>query len=266
MYQSYWGFQSSPFENVPSRALFFRSSQHEEALSRLLYAIENRKGAAMLTGDVGSGKTTVSRALMNHLTGDKYDVHSIVNPVLTPVELLKTIVLKLGEYSDVDSKTILWNNLHLRLSRKTDERFNTVLIVDEAHLIKDPDCLEEFRMLLNMQSDREFLITLIFLGQPSLRRHIAELRPLEERISVRYHLEPLNLYDTVRYIVFRLKQAGAARGIFTKEAMFPLYDYTRGLPLRINNVCDRSLLIGFLRNARVIDTVLVNEAIADLTS
>jgi general secretion pathway protein A len=264
MYLKHWGLGFSPFENVPNRNLFFRSSQHEEALSRMFYAVENRKGAAMLTGDVGSGKTTVSRRLMNHLEGENYEVHTIVNPVLSPIELIEAIVLKIGGSVENDSKVVLWNKLQSRLAQNADQGLNTVLIVDEAHLIKDRACLEELRMLLNMQSEQSFLITLILLGQPPLRQHISELRPLDERISIRYHLEPLNLQDTVRYILYRIKSAGAKRGIFTKEAIFPLYEYARGLPLRINNICDRSLLIGLMKRVKRIDTNIVNEAIDDL--
>lgn len=264
MYLNHWGLRFYPFENVPNRDLFFRSSQHEEALSRIFYAVENRKGAAMLTGDVGSGKTTVSRMLVNHLQAEKHAVHTIDNPVLSPVELIKAIVLSVGENVEDDSKVVLWNKLQYRLSQNVEQGLNTVLIIDEAHLIKDRACLEELRMLLNMQSEQSFLMTLIFLGQPPLRRHIAELRPLDERISIKYHLEPLNLQDTVRYILYRIQSAGSQRGIFTKEAIFPLYEYAKGLPLRINNICDRCLLVGLMKKSRRIDTNIVNEAIDDL--
>ena len=265
MYLKYWGFRHPPFENVPNRNLFFRSSQHEEALSRLLYAVENRKGAAMLTGDVGSGKTTVSRTLLNHLSGDKYEVHAMINPVLSPVDFIRAIALKMGENAREDSKVVLWDKLQQRLMHNTEQGLNTVLIVDEAHLIRERACLEELRMLLNMQSEHQFLITLIILGQPPLRRHVSALKPLDERIAIKYHLEPLNLQDMVRYMIFRLKSSGARRGIFTKEAVFPIYEYARGLPLRINNICDRSLLIGLMKKTRVIHTGIVSEAIEDLS-
>jgi general secretion pathway protein A len=264
MYLDYWGFKLPPFENVPDRHVFFRSSQHEEALVRLLYAVEHRKGAAMLTGEVGSGKTTISRVLKDALPEDRYSVKTIVNPALNPLDLIRAILFSLGDVSDSDSKFVLLTRLHDRLSRNSDQGLNTILVIDEAHLIKNSSSLEELRMLLNMQNEHQFLITLLILGQPPLLENISAMHPLKERISIKYNLKPLDLKDSVRYILFRLKNAGADRGIFTKEAMFPLFDYSRGIPLRINNLCDRSLLIGLLRRARGVDTRIVNEAIEDL--
>lgn len=264
MYLKYWGFHEFPFENVPSRNLFFRSSQHEEALIRLIYAVEHRKGVGMLTGEVGSGKTTISRALMNHLSKDKYDVRAIVNPALDPVDLIRAILLKFGESADSDSKVVLLERLQQRLQQNAEQGINTILILDEAHLIKNRASLEEIRMLLNLQIEDHFLITLIILGQPPLLRSIAELKPLNERISIKYHLEPLDLQDTVRYILFRLKSAGWKRGIFTKESILPIFGYSRGIPLRINNLCDRCLLVAMMKRSRIIDTNVVNEAIDDL--
>lgn len=264
MYLKYWGFNRLPFENVPSHSLFFRSPQHEEALMRLLYTVENRKGAAMLTGELGSGKTTVGRALMNQLGKDKYEAQTIINPALNPEDFIRALLIALGENADSDSKVVLLDRLQKHLNRNAVQGVNTVIIIDEAHLIKQQASLEEVRMLLNLNSEYHHLITLILLGQTPLIENVAKLKPLETRISVKYHLDPLVLEDTVRYIVFRLKNAGATKGIFTKEAMFPINDFARGVPLRINNLCDRSLLIGFMKKAKVIDTAIVDEAIQDI--
>lgn len=263
-YLNYWGFQIPPFENVPDRQFFFRSTQHEEALSRLIYAVENRKGAAMLTGEVGSGKTTISRVLKESLPQDSYMVRVITNPALTPLDLLRSILYCLGDPVETDSKLTILTRLQDRLTANARQGLNTILVIDEAHMIQHRASLEELRMLLNMQNEHQFLITMIVLGQPPLLENVETLHPLKERIAVKYHLRPLDLKDTVRYILFRLKNGGADRGIFTKEAIFPIYDYARGIPLRINNICDRSLLIGLLHRARGIDTRIVNEAIEDL--
>ena len=119
-------------------------------------------------------------------------------------------------------------------------------------------------MLLNFQSDDEFLVTLILLGQPPLLRNIAELQPLKERIAIKYNLEPLDFFNTMRYVVFRLKSAGSARGLFTRQAIHLLYEFTGGIPLRINNLCDRCLLIGVLQNASALDCRIVRDAIEDM--
>ena len=264
MYLKYWNLKEPPFKNVPDQNLFFPSNQHEEALVRLLYAVEQRKGVAMLTGEVGSGKTTVSRVLMNRLSKDRFEVKTIVNPALNSVDLIRALLLELGERAEEDSKTILLDRLKNRLTLNARQNLSTVLIIDEAHLIKDQSSFEELRMLLNLQSEHQFLITLIILGQPPLKQKISDLKPLKERISIKYDLAPLNVQDTIRYILFRLKNAGATRGIFSKEAVLVLDKYAEGIPLRINNVCERSLLIGTMMKARVIDKKIVNYAIEDL--
>lgn len=264
MYLKYWNLKEPPFKNVPDQNLFFPSNQHEEALVRLLYAVEQRKGVAMLTGEVGSGKTTVSRVLMNRLSKERFEVKTIVNPALNSVDLIRAILLELGERAEEDSKTILLDRLKNRLTLNARQNLSTVLIIDEAHLIKDQSSFEELRMLLNLQSEHQFLITLIILGQPPLKQKISDLKPLKERISIKYDLAPLNVQDTIRYILFRLKNAGATRGIFSKEAVLALDKYAEGIPLRINNVCERSLLIGTMMKARVIDKKIVNYAIEDL--
>jgi general secretion pathway protein A len=264
MYLEYWGLKEPPFSNVPDRRCFYQSNQHEEALVRLLYAVENRKGAAMLTGEVGSGKTTISRVLASRLSKDHFEIITIVNPALNAVDLIRAILLEIGERADEDSKTLLLGRLTKKLSRNAEKNLSTILIIDEAHLIKDQSSFEELRMLLNLQSEQQFLLTLIILGQPPLKEKIADLRPLKERISIKYDLSPLSIQDTARYIMFRLKTAGAKRGIFSKEAVQWIYNYAEGIPLRINNACERSLLMGMMMKARVVDKKIANFAIEDL--
>ena len=264
MYTSYWGLSVPPFENVPSQDLFYESPQHEEALVRLVYAVEHKKGLAVLTGEVGSGKTTISRVLFDYLNNDGFEVVTIANPTLSPVDLYRAILMKLGEPVEEDSKTILLNRLADRLTQNTENDINTILIIDEAHLIKDRAILEELRMMLNLQHNIQFLITLLLIGQPALTANLASLKPLKERIAIRYDLKPLHFVDMTRYILYRLKQCGAQRGIFTKAALEPLYNYSKGIPLKINNICERSLLIGMMNNVRVVNAVVVKEAIEDM--
>jgi type II secretory pathway predicted ATPase ExeA len=266
MYLEHWELQKTPFGNVPSRSAFYRSPQHEEALRRLLYVIEQRKGVAMLTGEVGCGKTTVIRALSDFLDKDRYQFQTISNPALQPTDLLKAILLKLSGNSGNGSKTDLLDRLHRHLFQNAENGISTVLAIDEAHVIGNQATLDELRMLLNIQSDDEFLITLILLGQPPLLKNISELQPLKERISIKFNLEPLDIQNTLNYIVHRLKWAGATRGIFSREAIQALYEFAEGLPLRINNLCDRCLLIGLMRQARIVDSRIVHDAIEDVES
>jgi len=213
---------------------------------------------------VGSGKTTVARALMNHLPKNKFEMQMIVNPALSPTDMLRAILLKFGESAESDSKTILLDRLQTRFAQSAKKGVSSVLIIDEVHVINDLSTFEELRMLLNMQSDDEFLITLILLGQPLLLKKIGELQPLKERISIKYHLEPLDSENTWEYIAFRLKKSGAVDNMFTEDAVRLIYEASEGIPLRINNLCDRSLLIGLMSGVMEIDVGIVNEAIEDL--
>jgi type II secretory pathway predicted ATPase ExeA len=266
MYLEHWKLQRTPFGNVPASSSFYRSPQHEEALRRLQYVVEQRKGVAMLTGEVGCGKTTIIRALSDDLDKDKYQFQTISNPALQPTDLIKAILLKLGGHAANGSKTDLLDQLHQHLYQNAENGISTVLVIDEAHVIGNQATLDELRMLLNIQSDDEFLITLILLGQPPLLKNISELQPLKERISIKFNLEPLDIKNTLNYIVHRLKWAGATRGIFSREAILTLYEFSEGLPLRINNLGDRCLLLGLMRQAPIVDSKIVQDAIEDMES
>ena len=264
MYLDHWGLQQTPFANVPSRRTFYRSPQHEEALRRLLYVVENRRGVAMLTGAVGCGKTTVTKALADHLNKDAVQFRMISNPALQPDELIRAIVLALGGRVENGSKTMMLDQLQRMLAAGWSAGRNTVLAIDEAHVIANRETLDELRMLLNFQSEDDFLLTLILLGQPPLLQTVSELQPLKERIAVKFNLEPLDFQNTVRYLLFRLKSAGAGRGIFSRPAAEMLYEHSGGIPLRINNLCDRCLLIGLMHNVRVVDSRIMRDAIEDM--
>jgi general secretion pathway protein A len=189
----------------------------------------------------------------------------ISNPALQPTDLIKAILLKLGDNSSENgSKTVLLDRLQKLLFQNAEQGVFNILAIDEAHVITNQGTLDELRMLLNIQSEDDFLITLVLLGQPPLLKNISELQPLKERISIKFNLEPLDLDNSMRYVAFRLRCAGASRGIFTREAIETLFDYSGGIPLRINNVCDRSLLIGLSRKAQVVNSEIVKDAIDDL--
>ena len=220
-----------------------------------------------IIGLPGCGKTTVTKALNNHLNRDQFQFQIISNPALQPTDLLKAILLKLGDTSSENgSKTILLDRLQKLLFQNAEQGVSTVLAIDEAHVISNQATLDELRMLLNIQSEDEFLITLVLLGQPPLLKNISELQPLKERISIKFNLEPLDIENTLRYVVFRLKNAGATRGIFTREAIERLYEFSGGIPLRVNNVSDRCLLIGLMQKAELVDSKIVEDAIEDLGS
>lgn len=261
MYAEYWGFQELPFENVPDPRFFYPSAEHQEALLRLFYAVNSRKGAAMLTGEVGCGKTILSRTLIQDLPPDRYEVGVIANPSLSPVEFLREILYQLGVESDADSKLDLLHTLNEQVARNLNAGRDTVVIIDEAQAIDNPETLEELRLLLNFQLNERFLLTLLLLGQPELKDRIAGIKQLEQRIAIKFHLGPLKPEESRAYIQARLDKIGSKRKIFQDDAINAIHRASRGIPREINNICDVALLLGFGARAQDINLDLVQKAV-----
>ncbi len=263
MYEEYWGLHTLPFENVPDPRFLYRSAQHEEALMRLLYATKSQKGAVMLTGEIGCGKTTLSRVFIQELSSDKYEIGLIANPCLSPIDLLKEILYQLGVDKSVDGKAGMLHALNEKMLENLNNGKKTIVVIDEAQAIESETTLEELRLLLNFQLNEVFLVTLILIGQPELRERVANIKQLDSRISIRYHLQHLDLDDTIKYIIFRMKVAGLKKNIITKEAIEKIYAYTNGVPREINNICDLALLDGFSTKAELIDSKIIQKLIDD---
>lgn len=269
MYKTHWGFRAKPFENTPDPAFLYRSPQHEEAFSRVLYAIESEKGAALLTGVFGCGKTLLARALLRKLDPSIYKVGVINNPRMSIPELLMNIATKLGwrdfplKQSEV-LKNVVWDALESILKNNLRDGKRTVVIIDEAHSIQDADVFEELRLLLNFQADNRFYLTLLLLGQPELREKIELNKQLAQRIAIGYHLQPLDAAEVAHYVQFRLTKAGGRPDIFTPEALAQIYSYSGGIPRRINQICDVSLLTGLEHQDKEVTADIVKEAVASL--
>ena len=262
LYENYWGLASAPFQNVPDPNVFFLSIQHREGLARLLYAVKHNKGAALLVGDVGCGKTTLSRALILQLAEERYDVGLVTNPSLPGNDFLEEIDLQLGIAPANTSKVALLRGLNDRLLSNAQAGKDTVLIVDEAHCIRDPDVFEELRMLLNFQLNDRFLLTLIMMAQPEIKEMVGRIQQLDQRIAVRYHLKPLDQAETVHYVTYRLQKAGAKRSLLSEEALQLVWQRSGGVPRAINTLCDLCLLEGYASRAKVVDAVLVKRVAA----
>jgi len=264
-FEEYWGLQAAPFENVPDPKYYFPSARHEEAIHRLLYGVQARKGAIMLTGEIGCGKTLLSRTLIQHLTKMKYDIALIADPSIGVAELLRELLYQLG-IEDGGSKVELLHRLNSRLLENMKKGIDTVVIIDEAQAIKDDQVFEELRLLLNFQLNDRFLLTLVLMGQPELRERVLPIRQLAQRIAIRYHLAPFGSEETARYVQARLKRAGCARAeeLFTKYAVLRIYQLSEGIPRNINTLCDLCLLVGYMDKAEKVDVTVVERAAQDL--
>jgi len=266
VYTDYWGLTEKPFENTPDPRFFYCSSKHEEAVTRLLYVVEEKKGAAMLSGEYGSGKTLLSRIVLAKLLQEqeKYKVAIIINPTIPVLELLSEIVYQLGaEISQDDRKIDTLHNLNGILYKNAENNKHTVIIVDDAQAIEDESIFEELRLLLNFQLNECFLLTLILLGQPELKEKIEKLPQLKQRLALRYHLDNLDESETGSYVEHRCKVAGREGQIFSPETYKLLYDYSGGSPRQINNICDLSLVIGMGEKSTHIDGRIIQEVIKD---
>lgn len=262
MYLEYWKFNQFPFENVSDPDFFYLSKTHEEALTRLIYAAERRKGGAMLTGEIGCGKTTLSRICINHLSEDKYDISLIINPKLDSTDFLQEILFQFGIKNLPNKKVECLRVLNDRMLENMKNNKETLLIVDEAQLIND-STFEEIRLLLNFQLNNRFLLTIILLGQPELRQKVHYIEQLNQRIAIRYHLRPFNFEETSDYIKYRLQRAGNMEYLFDQAAVEKIYAHTNGVPRKINSLCDLALLIGFSNKKDIIDLEIVEKIIRD---
>lgn len=262
MYNKFFGFNEAPFNLTPNSRFFFESVKHAEALSTLVYAIEQRKGFVVITGDIGAGKTTVCRALLNQLDAQT-EVALVTNTHISGKDLLCTILEDLEIEYTPGSKARLISQLNHYLIEQLRNDHNVVLIIDEAQNLT-PSVLEEVRMLSNLETENEKLIQILFLGQPELKKKLAlnRLEQLRQRIAVFFHLSPLSHEDTRNYILHRLKIASESdREFFTKEAIEMVYAFSRGIPRLINQACDSALLSGYIYGTKVIDQRIMEEVI-----
>lgn len=268
MYEKYWGLTEKPFENTPDPRFIYHSAQYEEALARLLYVVRAEKGAGLLTGVFGCGKTLLGRTLFKELDRDIYRTAFITNPLLKHEELLMHIVYNLGGKDlAVHKSEVLVNVILERLNEILEDNMRdgkkTVIIIDEAHVIRNTEVWEELRLILNFQLENKFLLTLLLLGQPELKGLIDSNKPFAQRIAVKYHLDSLSEDETSGYILHRLSVAGRVEPLFTEESCKLIHNKTGGIPRRINTLCDLALLTGFGKKMAIVDREVIQNIAAD---
>ncbi len=261
MYEAYWNLSEMPFENVPDPRFLYLSKQHEEALMRMVYCIRGRKGAGVLTGTFGCGKTVLSRVLVGELEQDVYRTAIVTNPRMGPLDLLRIILHNLGSPEMPERMADVLVKLEDILINTARNGRETVVIIDEAHAIRDSEVFEEVRLLMNFQLETRFLLTLLLLGQPELKALVDDNKQLSQRIAIRCYLNSLAPVETVAYVRHRLSVAGREGPLFTDGALKAVFEHSGGIPRRINQVCDMSLFTGFGVGARQVDEAVVEDAV-----
>ncbi len=265
MYLEYYGLAEPPFTITPNPRFLFFSPKHREAFNHLVYGVRERKGFVQLTGEVGCGKTTLCRALLEQL-GDNFSTALILNPVLDADLLVKAVAMEFGldvKGCDRLETVAVINDFLLR--QMTQDR-ETVLIIDEAQDMSN-ELLEQVRLLSNLETDERKLLQIVLMGQPELRDRLNEhgLRQLRQRITVRYHLNPLRLAEVAQYVRHRLEVSGSkGTPYFTRPALWRIYHYSKGVPRLVNAVCDKALLAGFVEQRDRIDFGTVGRALREL--
>ncbi|MEM1206982.1 MAG: AAA family ATPase [Acidobacteriota bacterium] len=265
MYEDFYGFDESPFNITPDPRFLFFSHRHREAYDHLVFGITQRKGFIQLTGEVGAGKTTLCRALLETL-GPEVRTALILNPVMTKIQLLRTILKELGLDAKGNDRVRLMERLNGFLLDQLSSGGDVVLLIDEAQDLSD-ELLEQVRLLSNLETDQRKLLQIVLLGQPELRDKLDQrnLRQLRQRITVRYHLGSLTRHETDFYIQHRLQIAGAnGRPTFGPWAVWAIHRYAGGVPRLINAVCDKTLLAGYVEGRDRLGYRQVRRAIREL--
>lgn len=264
MYEAYWNLTEKPFRNTNNKKFFFYGESYEEAYLRLLYSISEAKGLMVLTGKGGCGKSFINKIFMKEMLEKGYQVAFITNPDLEPVELLQQILCEFGLEFQNKSKVELLKTLKEFVKENTQKDKLCIILIDEAHLIQSKKTLEEIRLLLNMESNDQSLISVVLSGRTELLDLIGKVPSLKERAGLQCNMPPLSCRETGQYIYHRMEKAGCGREIFSAEAIKEIYILTEGIPREINNICDLALLLGYGDNAIVIDQNIVRKAAQDL--
>lgn len=266
MYNAFFGFSESPFNLSPDPAFFYRSQQHEEALANLVYGVQARKGFIVLTGEVGTGKTTMLECLRDYLESQFIEFAFIFNSRLTVEQFFEMIAYDLDLPCQRTSKTEVLFGLNQLLVEQAQQGRTVVLIVDEAHNL-EWDVLEEIRLLGNLENRTGKLLQIILAGQPELDRKLdaPNLRQLKQRVVLRCNLEPFTLRDAVDYIITRMERAGMPnQTVFSEELMAEIHLRAQGIPRVINALCDNLLLTAFAMESRVCSMDMLDEVCKDM--
>jgi len=265
-YLDYYELAQEPFSNAPVSRFYFGSAQHAQALLRLTHAVSNMKGLAVLVGEIGAGKTTLARRMLDSLPEEEYEAALlvIIHSGITASWLLRRIALQLGVEAPAEEKLALLSQLYQRLVKIYEQGKKAVVLIDEAQMLASREIMEEFRGLLNLEVPERKLLSFVFFGLPEIEANLRLDPPLAQRVALKYRLEPLKAEDTEAYIRHRLRLAGAKAVPFTTAALARIHAHARGTPRLINTICDNALFEGFVARTRDIDERAVDRVARDL--
>lgn len=265
-YLNFYGLNQEPFSVMPLNRFYYHSDQHDRALEKLQYAVSTMKGLAVLIGDLGTGKTTLARRLLDSLPEDEYDASLlvIVHSEVDATWLLKRIATQLGVENPASERVDILTQLYERLVKISEEGKKAVILIDEAQMLKKPSLMEEFRGLLNIELPEKKLLSFVFFGLPELDECLKSDPPLAQRVAVKHTLKPFMPETTHAYIHHRLSLAGLDEPLFTDAACAAVHEHSRGVPRLINVICDNALFEGYIRKTKRIDEDIIATVSGDL--
>jgi general secretion pathway protein A len=259
-YLEHFQLLQEPFSNAPINRFYFNSEQHEQAMLRLMFAATNMRGLAVCVGDIGAGKTTLARRMLDNLPEAQFEAALlvIIHAGITANWLLRRLALQLGVENPSDDKLTLLSQLYQRLMRLFELGKKTIVLIDEAQMLQTREIMEEFRGLLNLEVPERKLLSFVFFGLPELENNLMLDPPLAQRVALRYRLEPLKPHSTEAYIKHRLRMAGSKKMLFVSNAVEGIHLYSRGVPRLINTICDNCLFESALIRRVVVDRLMVD--------
>ncbi|MGC4122290.1 MAG: AAA family ATPase [Myxococcales bacterium] len=265
-YLEHFGLSQEPFSNAPVSRFYYNSVQHSQALTRLMHAVSYMKGLAVLVGDIGAGKTTLARRLLDSLPEQEYEAALlvIIHSGITASWLLKRIALQMGVERPAEEKLALLSQLYQRLYQIHESGKKAVVLIDEAQMLQTRELMEEFRGMLNLEVPGHKLLSFVFFGLPEIEQNLKLDPPLAQRVALRYKLEPFSQESTEAYVKHRLRLAGAPRNPFTVEAVHAVHRYSGGTPRVINTLCDNALFEAFVAKRDAVDAKLLERVAKDL--
>jgi general secretion pathway protein A len=266
-YESFFGFKEKPFSTSPDERFYYDSPQHSKAMQKIFHGVENRLGLSLVVADIGMGKTTMARRMLNMLASDdSYEVSLlvIIHPDITAGWFLRKISLQLGVTDKSDDREKIITGLYNKLQEYHDQKKRVVALIDEGNMLRGKDTMEEIRGLLNIETQSQHLLNFVLFGLPEMEVNLKQDEALYQRTAIRTTLQPLDLESVKAYISHRIKVAGGKELPFTSESLGLIHTYSGGKPRMINIICENSMLEAFLEKKKEIDTKILQVVLEDL--